>query len=164
MVGWNTIVLNTSANQQGPTLTFLRPGLIRLNFGAIGKGIAAQAALEILRTLGTTVAMSSLTGDIACGDVPAGSDGWVINVKSGIEGVPSCRLIQRNQCVSTSGNESQHLDANGIRYSHVVDPRTGWLRSHSTHCSNGCLSQWSSRLGTCNRALRGRTITACALI
>ena len=124
MVGWDKIVLNSSANQQGPTLTFLRPG-IRLDFGAIGKGIAAQAALETLRTLGTTVAMCSLAGDIACGDPPAGSDGWMIDVESGIEGVPPCRLILRNQCVSTSGDESQHLDVNGIRYSHVIDPRTG---------------------------------------
>ena len=124
MSGWDEIVLNSSANQQGPTLTFLRTG-IRLDFGAIGKGIAAQAALETLRTLGTTVAMCSLAGDIACGDAPAGSDGWMIDVESGIEGVPSCRLILRNQCVSTSGDESQHLDANGIRYSHVIDPRTG---------------------------------------
>jgi thiamine biosynthesis lipoprotein len=124
MGGWNEIVLNSKANPQSLTLTFLRPG-IRLDFGAIGKGIAAQAALETLRTLGTTVAMCSLAGDIACGDAPIGSDGWMIDVESGIEGVPSCRLILRNQCVSTSGDESQHLDANGIRYSHVIDPRTG---------------------------------------
>ena len=124
MGGWRFVELNSSANQQGSTLTFLRPG-IRLDFGAIGKGIAAQAALETLRTLGTTVAMCSLAGDIACGDAPIGSDGWMIDVESGIEGVPSCRLILRNQCVSTSGDESQHLDANGIRYSHVIDPRTG---------------------------------------
>ena len=122
--GWRFVELNSSANQQLPTLTFLRSG-IRLDFGAIGKGIAAQAALETLRTLGTTVAMCSLAGDIACGDPPAGSDGWMIDVESGIEGVPPCRLILRNQCVSTSGDESQHLDVNGIRYSHVIDPRTG---------------------------------------
>lgn len=124
MGGWRFVELDSYANQQAPRLTFLRHG-IRLDFGAIGKGIAAQTALETLRTLGTTVAMCSLAGDIACGDAPAGSDGWMIDVESGIEGVPSCRLILRNQCVSTSGDESQHLDANGIRYSHVIDPRTG---------------------------------------
>lgn len=124
MGGWNEIALNSSENQPSTTLTFLRPG-IRLDFGAIGKGIAAQSALETLRTLGTTIAMCSLAGDVACGDAPPGSDGWTIDVESGIQGVPSCRLVLHNQCVSTSGDESQHLDANGIRYSHVIDPRTG---------------------------------------
>lgn len=46
MGGWNEIVLNSKANPQSQTLTFLRPG-IRLDFGAIGKGIAAQAALKL---------------------------------------------------------------------------------------------------------------------
>ncbi len=124
MGGWDKIALKSRANHDETTLTFLRPG-IRLDFGAIGKGIAAQAALETLRTLGTSIAMCSLAGDIACGDAPPDSDGWTIDVESGIEGVPLCRLVLRNQCVSTSGDESQHFDANGIRYSHVIDPRTG---------------------------------------
>ncbi|MDA0214891.1 MAG: FAD:protein FMN transferase [Planctomycetota bacterium] len=122
--GWDEITVDPCENHRDSTIRFLRSG-IRLDFGGIGKGIAAQAALDTLRSLGTSVAMCSLAGDIACGDAPTGSDGWLIDVESGIEGVPSCRLVLHNQCVSTSGDESQHLDTNGIRYSHVLDPRTG---------------------------------------
>ncbi len=122
--GWHAITLSFDAKSDGPLLTFSHPGL-RLDFGGIGKGLAAQSVLEKLRSLGASSAMCAVAGDIACGDPPPGTNGWTINVVSGLDGVPSCELLLHNQCVSTSGDESQHLDANGTRYSHVLDPRTG---------------------------------------
>ena len=118
--GWKQIQLSADSSQ----LTFLR-GDMHLDFGAIGKGITAQEALATLRALGINHAMCALSGDIACGDAPCATDGWMIDVITGLDGVAPCRLKLNNRYVSTSGDETQFLLVGGTRHSHIYDPRTG---------------------------------------
>ncbi len=106
------------------TLQWLRPG-IRLDFGGIGKGYAAQAAVEYLRSKGAPCSLCAIAGDIACGEAPPGRSGWSIELSHDLEGAPSRRLTLRNQSVSTSGDAWQFIEVNGVRSSHIYDPRTG---------------------------------------
>ncbi len=107
-----------------PRLTFACTGM-RLDFGGIGKGFAAQSAVDSLRGAGLNHALCAIAGDIACGDAPPESAGWSIQVdpQLGVPDPTSLRLC--NASISTSGDASQYLDVHGVRYAHIYDPRTG---------------------------------------
>lgn len=111
--GWQHVVLDTAAR----TVRFTREG-IRLDAGGIGKGYAADEALEQLRAHGVPRAMVSIGGDIVTADAPPGADGWVI-------ALADSTITLTNTAVSTSGDAEQSVEIEGVRYSHVADPRTG---------------------------------------
>jgi len=100
------------------TVMLDEPGM-QLDLGGIAKGYAADAALEVLAGLGIHRALVAASGDLAFGEPPPGQRGWKIGLDS-----PSCTLELANAAVSTSGDEEQHLDAGGRRYSHIIDPAT----------------------------------------
>jgi thiamine biosynthesis lipoprotein len=97
---------------------------MRLDVGAIGKGYAASEALTVLRKKGIRSALVAVSGDLAFSDAPLGQRGWRIDIHQGdpaLIGVP--RVLElTNAAVSTSGPTEQHLDVNGRRYSHIIDP------------------------------------------
>ncbi len=98
-----------------------------LDVGAIGKGYAASEALEVLRGLGVRSALVAVSGDLAFSEAPPGQRGWRIDVHSGdlsVVKLPGV-LELTNAAVSTSGSSEQHVDIDGRRYSHIIDPRSG---------------------------------------
>lgn len=98
---------------------------MRLDFGGIGKGLAASEALEAIRAAGSPSALVAIAGDIACGDPPPNATGWIVRVATGVDGDSGTTLSLANACVSTSGDESQFTLVDGVRHSHIFDPRTG---------------------------------------
>ncbi len=121
-VDWRLVQLD----EQSRTVTLQRDDL-QLDFGGIVKGYAAEAARQILKTAGFPQAMVALEGDISVGDAPPGTDGWKIGIAP-LEhpaGRPSRWLLLKNASVSTSGDAFQYVEIDGVRYSHIVDPRTG---------------------------------------
>jgi thiamine biosynthesis lipoprotein len=108
------------------TMTFDMAGMA-LDVGAIGKGYAASEALEVLGALGVRSALVAVSGDLAFSDAPPGQRGWRIAVHSddpSLVSVPAV-LELTNAAVSTSGNSEQHVDIDGRRYSHIIDPSSG---------------------------------------
>lgn len=99
---------------------------MRLDFGGIGKGYAADDALRVLRTFNITSAFLDAGGDLTIGDAPPKKKGWEIEVSSGGKDSTSKRILILSHCgVATSGNTYRFLEHKGVRYSHIVDPRTG---------------------------------------
>lgn len=119
LVGWQLVKLDERAR----TVELGRPGM-RLDLGGIGKGYAAQRAVDTLRAGGLARCLVALAGDIAVGEAPPGRLGWEIGVESG-RGASPGRLLLTNAAVSTSGDTEQFIEIDGRRYSHIVDPRTG---------------------------------------
>jgi len=99
------------------------PGM-QLDLGAIAKGYAADAALEVLARRGIRRALVAASGDLAFGDPPPGRRGWKIGLES-----PARVLELANAAVSTSGDTEQHVDIAGRRYSHIIDPATSMALS-----------------------------------
>ncbi len=97
---------------------------MQIDFGGIGKGYAADQALAELARHGVTRALVAASGDIAAGAAPPDADAWSVALDSGLEAQPRVAAL-RHQAVSTSGDRHQHLEIGSIRYSHIVDPRTG---------------------------------------
>jgi FAD:protein FMN transferase len=104
------------------TVTFDMTGMA-LDVGANGKGYAASEAIEVLGELGVSSALVAVSGDLAFSEAPPGQRGWRIAVHSGeaLPGVPAM-LELTNAAVSTSGSSEQHVDIDGRRYSHIIDP------------------------------------------
>src|SRR5262249_11671642 len=67
------------------------------------------------------------SGDIAIGDPPTGQAGWKVGVA--VFGTRSNEIgrtvVLHNAGISTSGDSEQFIEINGVRYSHIVNPRTG---------------------------------------
>lgn len=95
---------------------------VLLDFGGIGKGFGAIAALEVLRSKGCPRAIVAVAGDIAVGEPPRGEPGWKVDVESASK--PE-RIVVARCAVSTSGATEQSVEIGGVRYAHIVDPRTG---------------------------------------
>jgi len=113
-------------NERHRTVTLDSPGMA-LDVGAIGKGYAASEAIDALRRQGVRSALVAISGDLAFGEAPPGQRGWRIRLQSDdppIAGVPDV-LDLTNAAVSTAGSREQHIDIDGRRYSHIIDPRSG---------------------------------------
>jgi thiamine biosynthesis lipoprotein len=113
-------------------VTFDRPGM-RLDLGGIAKGYAADRALATLGDAGVARALVAIGGDIAVGDAPVDATGWKIAIVVGADlgrpdhgpGRPGPYLSITRAGISTSGDSEQHVEIDGVRYSHIIDPRTG---------------------------------------
>jgi thiamine biosynthesis lipoprotein len=115
------------------TVELLAPR-VRLDLGAIAKGYAADEALKVLRRLGITRALVAGGGDMALGDPPPGRKGWRVEIAplDTTNAPPARFVLLANAGLATSGDLFQHVEIDGKRYSHIVDPRTGMgLTDHS---------------------------------
>jgi thiamine biosynthesis lipoprotein len=107
------------------TAQLLKPGM-RLDLGGIAMGYAVDETLKLLRERGLSRAMVDASGDIAVGDPPPGKPGWTIGVMPlSLDGTPSRTVVLANAAVTTAGDAHQHVVIENVRYSHIVDPRTG---------------------------------------
>lgn len=128
--GWRHLQINTK-NQ---SLTLSKPGVL-LDFGGIAKGYAADQMLALLRTKGFPIAIVLAGGDTAAGDPPPDSPGWTVTLRTGINDHTPVNLSLANQSVSTSGDLHQFIELDGIRYSHIIDPKTGLGLTRRIACS-----------------------------
>lgn len=121
-VGYKNIRLDPASH----SVELLVPEM-RLDLGAIAKGYAADEALAILRARGCPRALAAASGDMAAGDPPPDQEGWRIEVASlDVPGAPEPQILLVKNCgISTSGDLFQRVEIDGVRYSHIVDPRTG---------------------------------------
>lgn len=126
-MGWEHVTLDAKAR----VVAITTPG-VRIDLGGIAKGSSAAEAVRTLRELGLPRAMVTLSGDIAVGEAPPGEQGWTIEIDPGVDGVTPFTQTVRNASVSTSGDRTQFVDVGGVRYSHILDPRTGLGVTHRT--------------------------------
>ena len=96
-----------------------------IDLGGIAKGYAGDEALRVLRSRGTPRALVAVGGDVVAGEAPPGGAGWLVAVAAAEGGAGGERLLVRDAAVSTSGDAEQWIARDGVRYSHILDPRTG---------------------------------------
>jgi FAD:protein FMN transferase len=139
-VGWRLVELDDrreiAAGTTGPAVRFAREG-VRLDLGGVAKGWILQDALRVLREAGVPSALIEAGGDIVAGEAPPGRAGWRVAVP----GVPdhatspdsgfAARVRSlANAALATSGDAAQFIEVDGVRRSHVIDPRTGLGVTH----------------------------------
>jgi FAD:protein FMN transferase len=107
------------------TVEVLRPGM-QLDFGGIAKGYAVDEAIKAIARCGVKSVMVEAGGNIGLGDAPPGRPGWRIGIAPrDAESPPRQYLWLSHRAISTSGDLWQYAVIGGVRYSHIIDPRTG---------------------------------------
>lgn len=111
-------------DQAAGTVTLTQPGM-RLDLGGIAKGYAADAMFDLMKSKGFPATCIAAGGDLRLGDPPPGKDGWTIGIKTLEKDSTSGHLTLSNCAVSTSGDLQQAVEIEGVRYAHIIDPKTG---------------------------------------
>ena len=122
-IGFNKVQLDSNAQK----ITFLQPNM-QLDMGAIAKGYAADKVLALLKSFGITNALVDAGGDMVAFGMPPQKKGWTIgiNVPGQQEKLLERKLVLSNKAVATSGDAFQFMLHEGIKYGHIIDPRTGY--------------------------------------
>ncbi|HKK11675.1 MAG TPA: FAD:protein FMN transferase, partial [Flavobacteriaceae bacterium] len=121
-VGYQNIILNEADHS-----VFLKLKGMKIGFGAIGKGYAADKAKALLQSKGCKAGIINASGDLnTWGTQPDGKD-WMVAIVNPLnkEKVFSWMPV-RNSAVVTSGNYEKYVNFNGTLYTHIIDPRTGY--------------------------------------
>jgi FAD:protein FMN transferase len=120
-VGYQKVKLDAAKK----TVQLTTPGML-LDLGGIAKGYAADVALKLLKDkFGIASALVGAYGDIACGDPPPGKEAWSVEIAPIAKSQKPRMVNLANAAVSTSGDLEQFVVIDGVRYSHVLDPKTG---------------------------------------
>lgn len=121
LINYRNIVIDESNS----TL-FLKEKGMRIGFGGIGKGYAAEKARALLQQQGVNSGIVNASGDLtAWGTDPEGKP-WTVGIANpdAAQEVFSSLNIS-NMAIATSGNYEKYAVINGKRYSHTIDPATG---------------------------------------
>lgn len=120
-VGFESIELN----EENHTV-FLRNLGMRIGFGAIGKGYAADKAKELLVQNGVSSGIINASGDLnAWGRQPDGTP-WMVAIVNPLNKEKAYSWLPvQDMAVVTSGNYEKFVTIDGVKYSHIIDPRTG---------------------------------------
>ena len=105
---------------------FLKEKGMRIGFGGIGKGYAADRAKEVLIKEGVTSGIVNASGDLTAWGKQENGEPWTIGIADPNAANHLFSYINiTDMSVATSGNYEKFVEINGKRYSHTIDPRTG---------------------------------------
>jgi thiamine biosynthesis lipoprotein len=118
----------------GHTVRFRTNGA-ELDLNAIAKGYAVDCAIKKLRAAGITNAMVRAGGDLRVIGTPPGQSAWAVQIEDPTKKGRRRRLKLRDAALSTSGSYENYFVADGKRYSHILNPRTGQPVEGVASCS-----------------------------
>lgn len=122
LINYKNIILDKTLGT-----VFLKEKGMRIGFGGIGKGYAADKAAQLLRNKGVTSGIVNASGDlITWGNQPNGNP-WTISLAH--PDLPTeafSKLNISNLAVATSGNYEKFVMIDGKKYSHTINPKTGY--------------------------------------
>ncbi|MBC6996745.1 FAD:protein FMN transferase [Neolewinella lacunae] len=98
----------------------LRQSFVALDLGGVGKGYALDAVAQVLREAGFSSFLLDGGGDLLLGERPTDAPGWRVAFPDG-----TVEEALMHTAVVTSGAAYRYLEWEGVRYSHLIDPRTG---------------------------------------
>ena len=134
-------------NNQDHSIYLSAKGM-QLDFGGIGKGYIAQKVVDYLKKEGVTASLVDAGGDIVFGDAPPNKKGWIVGVNQPekTDDLLPEKLQLHNMSVATSGDVYQFIEHAGKKYSHIINPLTGYgvtsLRNVTVIANNGADADW----------------------
>lgn len=121
-VGYWNIVLDSEKRT-----VFLKMKGMKIGFGAIGKGYAADKARDLLMNKGVRSGIINASGDLNAWGTQPDEKNWMVAIVNPLNKKKVFSWLPvKDQAVVTSGNYEKYLILNGERYIHIIDPRTGY--------------------------------------
>jgi len=143
LIGFNKLIFDTL----NYAVRLTQPGM-QLDLGGIAQGYVAQKVIDFLISQEITQALVNASGDIVMSGAPVNKDGWVVgvNLPEKTEELLNQKLILKNRAVTTSGDAYQFIEKDGIRYSHIINPITGYgvtfHRNVTVIAEDGTTADW----------------------
>ncbi len=121
LINYKNIVLNKEART-----VFLKEKGMRIGFGGIGKGYAAEMAKEVMKKNNVTSGVVNASGDLTTWGTQPNGKPWTVGIiHPDYKQYPFSYLNISDMAVATSGNYEKFAIIDGKKYSHTIDPRTG---------------------------------------
>lgn len=119
-INYQHVLLDEAAR----TVKFTQPG-VRIDLGGIGKGHAVDKGIELLQARGFKHALVTAGGDSRIIGDRFGKP-WVVGIRHpDRKDEVIARIPLEDAALSTSGDYERYFDEDGIRYHHIIDPKTG---------------------------------------
>lgn len=120
LVDWSAVLINREAR----TIYLPHKGM-RIDVGGIGKGYAADRAVEVMKQAGAKGGIVALSGDIKAFGVPQERAGFPVGIRHPREEGTLIGIIDlRDEAISTAGDYERFFERDGVRYHHILDPTT----------------------------------------
>jgi thiamine biosynthesis lipoprotein len=121
-IGYKNIILNPKDQS-----VFLKLEGMKLGLGGIGQGYIADKVKDKLVANGCVSGIVNVSGDINAWGKQSNQKSWTVGIVNPInKNKVFATFPLENSSVETSGNYEKYVMFNGIRYSHIIDPRTGY--------------------------------------
>ncbi|MEO8712690.1 MAG: FAD:protein FMN transferase [Parafilimonas sp.] len=136
LINYKNVILN-----ENTCTVFLKEKGMRIGFGGIGKGYAAEMAKRLLKQKGVTSGVVNAAGDLTAWGNQQNGKPWTIGIADpNAKHKAFSHLNITNVSVATSGNYEKFAMINGKKYSHTIDPKTGLpitgIKSVTIICTN----------------------------
>lgn len=136
LVNYQNIILN----REEQTVLLKEKGM-RIGFGGIGKGYAAEMAKQMLQNRGVTSGIVNASGDLTTWGNQADGKPWTVGIADPDNAKqPFSYMNITDMAVATSGNYEKFVVINGKKYSHTINPKTGMpvsgVKSVTIFCPN----------------------------
>ena len=117
---------HVTLNLESKTIAFDAAG-VELDLGGIAKGYAVDRVAGLLRQRHVAAALISSGGSTIYGlGAPPGADAWDVKLQDPIDSRKTAFAIKlKDRALSVAGSSEKAFEAGGVRYSHIMDPRTG---------------------------------------
>ncbi|MCT4013157.1 FAD:protein FMN transferase [Elizabethkingia anophelis] len=121
-VGYQNIILdNTNCT------IFLRNPGIKIGFGSIGKGYAADKTRDLMKSMGVKAGIIDASGDISTWGTQPDGKLWAIGINNPFNDHKMAAVLYfKENSVTTSGSYEKYAEIHGKRYSHIMNPKTGY--------------------------------------
>lgn len=131
---------NVILNKQYHTV-FLKEKGMRIGFGGIGKGYAADRTKQVMVDAGVSSGIVNAAGDLTVWGAQPNGEAWTVGIADpDKKQLPFASLKLSNTSIATSGNYEKYVVIDGKKYSHTIDPKTGYpvqgIKSVTILCSH----------------------------
>lgn len=121
-VGYDKIILDATDHS-----VFLKQKGMKISFGAIGKGYAADKAKELLVSKQVIAGVINAAGDLTTWGTKASGEKWLIGIANPMSKDKIFSWVPLlESSAATSGNSEKYVTINGKKYTDIIDPRTGY--------------------------------------
>ncbi len=144
-VGFRGIILDSLQST-----IFLEKEGMKIGFGSIGKGYAADRGRDLLQSLGVQGGIVNASGDLSTWGNQPNKQPWKVGVANPFKPHKVLKVLKlKYGAVATSGSYEKFAEINGKRYSHIINPKTGWPSTGLTSVTvRGTSAEFANFLST----------------
>jgi len=126
-INWQNIILNSENNT-----VFLKEEGMKIGFGAIGKGYAANRAKKVMEKMnGIRGGLVNASGDLIAWGENGKPNDWQIQISDPNDKEKTLGWLNLNEmAIVTSGDYEKYFTNNGKRYAHIINPKTGYTSDY----------------------------------